>query len=164
MLKFLDTLLNKMGVWFGIVFKITIPAILYYYPLQILALAGVLLATILEIDIGVIGQYSQIIAISLYVIFVIILIFLPKVASVLEFLITPAYLFALHYVYLLLFKVQFYRPNITDIAPYINRNKANVLLLIVFMFFKIVFFFFVVIDKKNIKKTKRKNVKRNRLF
>ena len=70
MINFLDNLLNKMGIWFGIIFKITIPAILFYYPFKMIMLAGVLLASILGIDMGVFGQNSQMIASFLFIIFV----------------------------------------------------------------------------------------------
>ena len=129
-----------MGIWFGIIFKITIPALLFYYPFKMIALGSTLLATIIGINIGIIGQYSQLIAGFLYIIFVVILIFMPKVASVIEFIVTPIYLVSLYYFYQLLFNVQFYSLNITDSAPFINMNKANVMFLIVFIIFKILFF------------------------
>ena len=164
MINFLDNLLNKMGIWFGIIFKITIPAILFYYPFKMIMLGGVLLASILGIDMGAFGQNSQMIASFLFVIFVAILIFSPRVASAIEFILTPIYLVSLYYIYLLLFNVQFFRLNITDSAPFINMNKATVVALAVFIIFKILFFFFVVINRNNIEEAHIQDAKRNRIF
>lgn len=164
MINFLDNLLNKMGIWFGIIFKITIPAILFYYPFKMIMLAGVLLASILGIDMGAFGQNSQMIASFLFVIFVAILIFSPRVASAIEFILTPIYLVSLYYIYLLLFNVQFFSLNITDSAPFINMNKATVVALAVFIIFKILFFFFVVINRNNIEEAHVQDAKRNRIF
>ena len=164
MINFLDNLLNKMGIWFGIIFKITIPAILFYYPFKMIRLAGVLLASILGIDMGAFGQNSQMIASFLFVIFVAILIFSPRVASAIEFILTPIYLVSLYYIYSLLFNVQFFSLNITDSAPFININKATVVALAVFIIFKILFFFFVVINRNNIEEAHIQDAKRNRIF
>ena len=164
MINFLDNLLNKMGIWFGIIFKITIPAILFYYPFKMIMLAGALLASILGIDMGVFGQNSQMIASFLFIIFVAILIFSPRVASAIEFILTPIYLVSLYYIYLLLFNVQFFRLNITDSAPFINMNKATVVALAIFIIFKILFFFFVVINRNNIEEAHIQDAKRNRIF
>ena len=164
MINFLDNLLNKMGIWFGIIFKITIPAILFYYPFKMIMLAGVLLASILGIDMGAFGQNSQMIASFLFVIFVAILIFSPRVASAIEFILTPIYLVSLYYIYSLLFNVQFFSLNITDSAPFINMNKATVVALAVFIIFKILFFFFVVINRNNIEEAHIQDAKRNRIF
>ena len=164
MINFLDNLLNKMGIWFGIIFKITIPAILFYYPFKMIMLAGVLLASILGIDMGAFGQNSQMIASFLFVIFVAILIFSPRVASAIEFILTPIYLVSLYYIYAVLFNVQFFRLNITDSAPFINMNKATVVALAVFIIFKILFFFFVVINRNNIEEAHIQDAKRNRIF
>lgn len=164
MINFLDNLLNKMGIWFGIIFKITIPALLFFYPFKMTMFGVAMLATAFGIDTGEFGQNSQLIAGFLYTIFVVILIFLPRVASAIEFILTPIYLVSLYYVYLLLFGVQFYSLNITDIAPFINMNKASVVFLAIFIVFKILFFFFVVINRSNIEKSQIKDAKRNRLF
>ena len=164
MINFLDNLLNKMGIWFGIIFKITIPAILFYYPFKMIMLAGVLLASILGIDMGTFGQNSQMIASFLFVIFVAILIFSPRVASAIEFILTPIYLVSLYYIYSLLFNVQFFSLNITDSAPFINMNKATVVALAIFIIFKILFFFFVVINRNNIEEAHIQDAKRNRIF
>ena len=164
MINFLDNLLNKMGIWFGIIFKITIPAILFYYPFKMIMLAGVLLASILGIDMGAFGQNSQMIASFLFVIFVAILIFSPRVASAIEFILTPIYLVSLYYIYAVLFNVQFFRLNITDSAPFINMNKATVVALAIFIIFKILFFFFVVINRNNIEEAHIQDAKRNRIF
>jgi hypothetical protein len=164
MVNFLDNLLKKMGIWFGIIFKVTIPALLFFYPSKMIVLGAVFLVSSLGINLGVIGEKSQLIAVFLYVIFVLILIFMPKVASVIEFVATPIYLVSLYYLYQLLFKVQFYSLNITDSAPFINMNKANVVLLAIFIFFKILFFFFVVINKNNIEKAQIQHAKSNRLL
>ena len=164
MINFLDNLLNKMGIWFGIIFKITIPAILFYYPFKMMMLGGVLLASILRIDTGIVSQNSQLIASFLFIIFVAILIFLPRLASAIEFILTPVYLVSLYYIYSLLFNVQFFSLNITDSAPFININKATVVALAIFITFKILFFFFVVINRKNIEEAQIKDAKRNRLL
>lgn len=164
MVKFLDNLLKKMGVWFGIIFKIIIPAILFFYPFKMLMTGGLLLANILGIDTKTFAPQSQTVVIFLYVVFLVMLIFAPKVASAIEFIITPLYFISLYYMYLLLFNVQFFSLNITDSAPFININKANVILLVIFIIFKILFFFFILINKKNIEKAHIQNAKRKCLY
>lgn len=164
MIKFFDNLLKRMGIWFGIIFKITIPALLFFYPFKMIILEGVFLVSSLGIKLGVIGQKSQLIAVFLYVIFVLILIFMPKTASVIEFIVVPIYFISLYHLYNTLFEVQFYSFNITDSAPFINMNKANVVLLVIFVFFKILFFIFLVINKKNIEKAQIKQAINNRLL
>ena len=152
MINFIDNLLRKMGPAFGIIFKIIIPAVLFFYPFKMLVYGFSLFSIDLGFDASPVMQHSQIISFVLFMIFVLLLIFCPRVASVIEFIVTPLYFISLYYFYNMLFQINFFSLSFSGSAPYLVINKICAVLIVVFIIFKILFFFFIMLNQKNLNK------------
>ncbi|MDO4748170.1 MAG: hypothetical protein Q4A12_03230 [Eubacteriales bacterium] len=157
MINAIDLFLKKLGPMYGIVFKLLIPAVLFYFPFKMLVLTSVIGFSMFGITVSY-GHYVDIIVLVIYIVFVAMLIFLPKVASAIEFVVTPLYFVALKYEYLILFNVDFYSFDFSSQVYQINLHRMLVILIIVFILFKLLFFVFVKLNRKNIIKEKRKNI------
>lgn len=95
MFRLISGILDKMGNWFGVVFKIIIPIVVMYYPTRL----AVLSVYIYGIAYG--GSYTtfeglcEVMFWLLYLIFVAMAFLIPKVASIMEFIIIPYYMLTL---------------------------------------------------------------------
>ncbi len=151
MLSFLaiDTFLKKLGSAFNGIFKILIPALLFYFPFKVLTFTAVILLSLLGISTSL-GENIETVYIVLYICFVILLVLLPKVASAIEFVLTPLYFIALHFEYSILFKTNFYSFDFSQKIYEINYNRICVIALVIFMIFKIIFFLYMKHNRERI--------------
>ena len=138
----IDYFLKKLGSAFGVIFKVLIPAVLYFFPFKILILG--LAYLLLQLGVSTfLAKNIETVYIVLYIIFVMMLVFLPKVASAIEFVLTPLYLVAVEYVYTVLFKTHFYSLVFSRNIYDININRICVVALLIFIAFKIIFFIYI---------------------
>ena len=91
MFKFFSMVLEKMGSWFGIVFKIIIPIFVMYRPIKLTAFTIFIYGTTLGGDFYTFDGLGEVIYYSLYGIFILLVFLFPKVASGFEFVVIPYY-------------------------------------------------------------------------
>ena len=92
MSNFIFLALDKMGNWFGIIFKIILPLFAMYRPIKTFTLSFAVFGALLGGDSQMLSDIGVIAFFVLYGIFAVLLIFLPKVASATEFFLIFFYL------------------------------------------------------------------------
>ena len=139
MYKLISSLLDKMGNWFGIVFKILIPAIVMYRPIRFTAFTIYVYGGLLTGNVRFFNDIGKFSIYLFYLILLLLLYFSPEAASVFEFVMIPSYILNL----ILLSTIEYFQINIVGIEsalqPYIRMAPVVVL----FLAFKILFYFFV---------------------
>lgn len=139
MYKLISNLLDKMGNWFGIIFKILLPAVIMYRPIRLTSFTiyvyGALLTgnTVAFNDIGKISVYA------FYILLLCLLIFLPKAASVFEFIMVPYYIVNL----IVLSTVEYFSISVVGIEDALKPYIRMAPVIILFIICKLVFFFFI---------------------
>lgn len=154
MFKFISFLLDKMGNWFGIVFKMALPLVVMFRPLKTFVFTFVLIGTFaggnsyLSTDLGVVAFGI------LYAVFAIIVIFLPKVASVVEFILIGNY-----FAFLIFLNTAIPQNEmLAELAQVLPAYSRALPMVIVFLAGKIMFFFLLRANDEEYKKRKnRKN-------
>ena len=152
MFKFLSFVVEKMGVWFGIIFKLVLPLLVMYMPIKSFAYS-----------IAIIGVYynsypPSIVAFGIvvfglsYIVLLALLIWFPKVASAFEFVLMAIYIAFLA----TLFFGGNFSSYISHIADMSFWNYASTLpLVLVFLVGKIIFFFFIRENRKQLMRAQR---------
>ena len=91
MYKAITSLFEKMGNWFGVVFKLILPFFVMYRPIKTFVFSFVLLVTAGGGNLFSSSDMGVFIFVIVYAVFVLLLFLLPKVASATEFVIITWY-------------------------------------------------------------------------
>lgn len=154
MFKFVSAVLEKMGNWFGIIFKIIIPLAVMYRPIKAFSFSLVLIGTFCGGDSQDLSDLGVIVFGVLYGIFILMLIFFPKLASATEFFLIFCYFAFLATVYI----AGFYSDFFAGMSQILHTYARELPLVIVFLAGKIFFFFFIKANNEKYEKVKeRKN-------
>lgn len=151
MYKVISVALEKMGNWFGVIFKILIPLLVMYRPIKAFIFTFVLLGTINGGDSYLSSDLGVIVFGILYAIFTLLLIFLPKVASVTEFVLIGWY-----FVFLIITYSGAYSALFPDVTHIMNTYSKELPLVIAFLAGKIFFFVFIKVNGKEYEKKKNR--------
>lgn len=139
---FILKVLEKMGKWFGIIFKIILPLLFMYRPLKSLAFSFVVLGTYFGSEAQQINALGTVAFCVFYIVFFVLLMFFPKIASATEFVLIGYYFAALAFAYI----AGQYNAFFAGMSHIIYEYTKAVPIVILFLSGKIFFFFFV---KKN---------------
>ncbi|MBQ8795707.1 MAG: hypothetical protein IJZ54_04725 [Clostridia bacterium] len=139
MFKLFSAMLEKMGNWFGIIFKIIIPVFIMFRPLKLTAFTIFMGGTMLGGDYTTFDGLGQIAFYVMYIIFILLCFLFPKVASAFEFVIIPYYFVSLIVL------------NVSDYLNLVYSGLGNALtsyermapVVALFLIAKIVFFIFL---------------------
>ena len=153
MSKFIFATLDKLGNWFGIIFKIILPLIAMYRPIKTFTLSFAAFGSLLGGDSQNLSDIGVISFFILYGILVLLLIFLPKVASATEFFLIFFYLGFWALVYF----AAPYNVHFEGLTELLRTYLMALPLVVVFLAGKIFFFFFVKKNYKNIAQIKSEN-------
>ena len=138
-----NAMLNKMGNWFGIIFKIILPAIIMYRPIKMLSLSILVFGTVFGGEAASLNTFALMVFIFLYVIFAIMLFLFPKAASVVEFFLIFYYFASLGVFWF----VDFFREGF-DVMPEVVLTYARAIpWVLIFLAGKIFFFFFIRVNR-----------------
>lgn len=154
MYKSITSLFEKMGNWFGIVFKLILPFFVMYRPIKTFVFSLVLLVTGIGGNSFSSNDMGVFVFIIVYAVFVLLLFLLPKVASATEFVLIGWY-----FVFLIFLAV-----SGLSILPgemlnhFLNTYSQELPWVIIFLAGKIFIFFFVKSHSKEYEKAQeRKN-------
>lgn len=128
-----------MGKWFGIVFKILIPLLVMYRPIKSFAFSFVILGTYFGSEAQQINLFGTIGFCVFYIVFFVMLLFFPKVASATEFVLIAYYFAFLAFVYI----AGYYSDFFAGMKPILYIYTRAVPIVLLFLFGKILFFFFI---------------------
>lgn len=146
MFKSLSSLLDKMGIWFGVIFKFIIPVLVMYRPIKTFALT----VTIFLMTVGGSPQSMNNLGIVafylIYAVLIVMLILLPKVASAMEFVLIFCYFAFLGMFYF----VDYFSMHIADLNNIILTYVRVLPLVLTFLAGKIFFFIFIRKNKQKI--------------
>ncbi|MBQ2824872.1 MAG: hypothetical protein IJF19_01235 [Clostridia bacterium] len=152
MYKFITNLLDKMGNWFGIVFKIILPAIIMYRPIRLTAFTFYVYGALIS---GNVTAFNDLGKISIYVLYIVLLCMLflaPKSASVFEFVMVPYYLINL----IILSTAEYFELNVAGLeealVPYVRMAPVVIL----FIAFKVFFYFFIKVNRNKLEEDRLK--------
>lgn len=150
MFKLISVALEKMGNWFGIIFKMIIPFAVMYRPIKTFTFFIVLAGTFCGGDSHALSDMGVIVFGILYGVFALLLIFLPKVASVTEFVLIGFYFAFLAISYI----AGFYSDFFAAMSQLLHTYAKALPLVIVFLMGKILFFFFIRTNNESYEKMK----------
>ncbi|MBR3988558.1 MAG: hypothetical protein IKK10_04565 [Clostridia bacterium] len=151
MFKFFSALLDKMGSWFGIIFKIILPGIVMYRPVKMFAFAVMVFGTTLGGDITSFDKLGIVIFYMLYAILVLMLFLFPKVASAMEFC-----LMAFYFVCLIVFNfIDFFSNNFVGLSDIVRSYSYALPLVLIFLIGKILFYIFITANREKIEEGRK---------
>lgn len=153
MSRFILNVLEKMGKWFGIIFKVIIPLLVMYRPIKTFVFSFVVIGTYFGGSAQDINKIGLVAFCILYAIFFVLLMFFSKVASATEFVLIAYYFIFLAFIYLAGYYSNFF-AGMTDILYSYSKAIPIVLL---FLAGKIFFFFFVRKNYMSIAQLKYEN-------
>lgn len=139
MYRLISTLLDKMGSWFGVVFKILLPAIIMYRPIRLTAFTIYIYGALLSGNTNAFNDFGKIAIYVLYLVLGLMLIFAPEAASVFEFVMVPYYLINL----IILSTVEYFEVNVAGLEQALEPYVRMAPVVIGFIICKIVFYFFI---------------------
>lgn len=154
MYKAITSLFEKMGNWFGVVFKLILPFFVMYRPIKTFVFSIVLLVTAGGGNLFSSSDMGVFIFVIVYAVFVLLLFLLPKVASATEFVIITWY-----FVFLIVVAVSdFGGVSAESVKHILNTYSQELPWVIIFLAGKIFVFFFVKSNSKEyLKAQERKN-------
>lgn len=154
MYKAITSLFEKMGNWFGVVFKLILPFFVMYRPIKTFVFSFVLLVTAGGGNTFSSSDMGVFIFVIVYAVFVLLLFLLPKVASATEFVIITWY-----FVFLIVVAVSdFGVVSAESVKHILNTYSQELPWVIIFLAGKIFVFFFVKSNSKEyLKAQERKN-------
>ena len=148
MYKSISSLFEKMGNWYGIVFKLIIPFFVMYRPIKAFIFSFVLMVTAGGGNIFSSSDMGLFMFIILYAVFVLLLFLLPKVASAIEFVFITWY-----FVFLIVFAIlNFGGGSSANIWHILSTYSRELPWVIIFLSGKIFVFFFVRSNSKEYEK------------
>ena len=141
-----------MGSWFGVVFKIILPAVVMYRPIKMFSLSVVVFGLSLGGESQSLNNFSLILFFLTYAVVVIMLFLFPKAASVVEFFLIFYYFACLVVFYF----VDFFRLSFEGMTDIVHNYARALPLVIVFLIGKILFFIFIKTNRYEFEKGKKK--------
>lgn len=154
MYKIISSLFEKMGNWFGIVFKMIIPFFVMYRPLKAFVFSCILLETADGGNFYFFSRFGFLVFVFMYIILMVLLIFFPKVASAVEFVLIIWYFAFLIYLGVSDFSVD----SAKNAEHLIITYSQELPLVILFLAGKLFVFFFVRAHSKEYE-TKQDRIK-----
>ncbi len=152
MYKFITSLLDKMGSWFGIVFKIILPLVIMYRPIRLTAFTVYVYGALISGNVTAFNDLGQIAIYALYIVLLCMLFLAPKAASVFEFVMVPYYLINL----IILTTAEYFELNVAGLeealVPYVRMAPVVIL----FIAFKIFFYFFIKVNREKLEEDRLK--------
>ena len=109
MFNFVSRALDKMGNWFGIIFKLILPAVVMYRPAKFFALSFLVYGTTLGGDFRSLNGFCEILFYAVCGVLLLMLLLFPKAASATEF-----GLMGLYFINLTVFSVTDYFTNLVS--------------------------------------------------
>ena len=150
MSRIILNLLEKMGKWFGIIFKIIIPLLVMYRPIKNFAFSFVVFGTYYGTEAQQINKFGMIVFCILYAVFLILLLLFPKAASATVFVLI-AYYFAF---FVFAYIAGFYSGFFAGVSNILNEYAKAFPIVVLFLVGKVFFFFFVRRNYMSIAHTK----------
>lgn len=155
MFKAFSTLLEKMGNWFGIIFKIILPIIIMYRPIRLAAYTVYVYGTTLGGDYYTFNGLGEVIYYILYAIFILLVFLFPKAASGFEFVVIPYY-----FVSLILFKsIEVFELALNGLDSILTTYIRVAPFVALFFVGKILFYIFIRTNRGKIEEARRKKFK-----
>ncbi len=153
MFKLIAGIVERMGNWFGIIFKIVLPFIVMYRPIKTLSFSIVVFGAYYGGNADFLNTIALALFGLLYVILVALLICAPKVASAVEFLLIAYYFAFLGFVYFAGFYSSFFEGMNHYLLIYIRELP----LVLIFLTGKIIFFFFIRSNRASLEQMKKQD-------
>ena len=148
--KFILAAVEKMGNWFGIIFKILLPFVVMYRPIKTFVFLLVVTATAMGGDSQELSRYGILIFCAVYALFTLLLIFFPKIASAAEFFLMFCYFaFFVSVVVMSPHSVVF-----ANLGPVVRTYSKEAPVVFAFFAGKIYFFFFIRANRAALEKAK----------
>lgn len=135
-------MLNRMGAWFGIIFKLVIPALVIYRPIKTFALSVTMFGMEIYGPSQSVSNLGIVIFYLIYAILIIMLILFPKIASAMEFVLIFYYFAFLGALYF----IDYFSTTFAQTDQIFHTYIREIPLVLVFLAGKIFFFIFI---KKN---------------
>lgn len=139
MFRLISTLLDKMGKWFGIIFKTILPIGVMYFATRLAVFSIFIFGTAAGGDYGKLDGLCEVVFWLLYGVFIIMVLAFPKIASVMEFVIIPYYFVIL----ILCYNVDYFTLMINALEATLSTYAMVFPLVAVFLAGKIMFYFFL---------------------
>ena len=152
MFKLFSTLLERMGNWFGIIFKILLPAVIMYRPIKMVGFSLLVFGAILGGDVSSLNNFGIILFVIFYVVFGIMLILFPKAASALEFILILYYFGCI----IAFGFSDFFTQRIVGIADVAFTYAKMAPFIFIFLLGKVLFFIFLKVNRDKIEQNRRK--------
>lgn len=146
MFRFFSALLDKMGNWFGIIFKMILPAILMYRPIKMFAFSVLVFGVTLGGNSYSFNDLGVVLFYIVYAILVLMLLLFPQVASAMEFALMGYYFLSLT----VFSTVGYFADRLVGIETVIHANARAVPLVAAFLAGKILFYIFIRVNRDKI--------------
>lgn len=153
MFKLYAYILDKLGVWFGIIFKMVLPFLVMYRPIKTFAFSIVVVGTYYMGSSPSLNTFGIVLFYLIYAVLLALLIWFPKVASAVEFVLIGVYFAFIGGLYVL----GFYSSFVRSMAPFLHIYIKELPFVAVFFVGKILFFFFLLSNRKDIEEMKRED-------
>lgn len=150
MFKLFSSILEKMGNWFGIIFKILLPAVIMYRPIKMVGFSLLVFGAMFGGDITSLNNFGLILFALVYVVFVVMLFLFPKAASALEFILIFYYFGCL----VAFGFSDFFTQRIMGIEGIAFTYAKMAPFVFVFLVGKILFFIFLKVNRNKIELTR----------
>lgn len=151
MYKFISSFLEKLGNWFGIIFKIALPLLFMYRPIKTFVFSFVVIGFASGADSYVSSDFGVIAFSIVYAVLALLLFFFPRAASVFEF-----FLIAWYFAFLIATYAGALDKVFPDAEHILKTYSKEIIPVLLFLAAKIFFFFFIMAhDEEYEKKQKR---------
>ena len=152
MFRIVSSILDKMGNWFGVVFKILIPIVLMYFPIRLSVLSVYIYGVAGGGDHTTFDGLCEVIFWLLYLIFAAMAFLVPKAASAMEFVIIPYYILTL----IICSKSSYLELMVKDIDVTVAFYAKLLPFVLIFLAGKIMFYFFIRNNRARIEIQRRR--------
>lgn len=152
MFRLISGILDKMGNWFGVVFKIIIPIALMYFPIRLSVLSVYIYGVAFGGNRTTFDGLCDVMFWLLYLIFVTMAFLIPKVASAMEFVIIPYYMLTL----IICAKSNYLAMMVKDIDVTVAFYAKLLPFVLIFLAGKIMFYFFIKNNRARIEIQRRR--------
>ena len=157
MYKILSAVFNKMESWFGVVFKILIPALVMILPIKLTTYSIYIYGVTFGGDYYSLSGFSEVLFYILYALLILAAILFPRVASAMEFVIIPYYVLTL----VISSMVSDITMMLTSFEEQLTSYWYALPFVMVFLVFKIIFYFFIRSHKELFLKEKEEKYEKN---
>lgn len=157
MFRLFSAILDKMGSWFGVIFKIIIPVLVMFLPTKLAVYSIYIFGVTLGGEYYSLSGFCEVAFYLVYAFFILMAILFPRVATVMEFIIIPYYLLTLilsstlNPIVLMLTSLEEQLTSYWYVLPFV----------LVFVAFKIAFHFFISSNRDAFQKEKEEKYEKN---